>query len=88
MSNTTNKDEGILYFRDTQYTIDTIPSSLTLNKFVLGRYVTYYNTRERELSNREGYSPYAYLDWYEEQVYDKPAVLLGFFMQCIYIQLN
>ena len=74
MSNTTNKDDGILYFRDTQYTIDTIPSSFKLNKFVLGRYVTYYNTREGDLSNREGYSPFAYLDLCEVQVHGKLAL--------------
>ena len=74
VSNTTNKDDGILYFRDTQYTIDTIPSSLKLNKCVLGRYVTYYNTREGDLSNREGYSPFAYLDLCEVQVHGKLAL--------------
>ena len=60
VSNTTNKDDGILYFHDTEYTADTIPSSLTLNKSLLGRYVTYYNT---------------YIDLCEVQVHGKLAVI-------------
>ena len=69
MSNTINKDDGILYFHDTEYTSDTIPSSLTLNKSVLGRYVTYYNT---------------YLNLCEVQVHGKLAVIFCCScMQCV-----
>ena len=83
VSNTTSKEDGILYFHDTQCTIDTIPSSFTLSKSVLGRYVTYYNTREGDLSNKEGYSPFAYLDLCEVQVHGKFLFLHAmFYLNC------
>ena len=49
LSNTTNKEEGVLCFRDTLYTTiftrATIPNPVNINCTYHGRYVIYYNNR-------------------------------------------
>lgn len=45
MSNTTDKEDGILCFRDTMYTIETIPNPLNISCRLYGRFVIYYNNR-------------------------------------------
>lgn len=45
ISNTTSKEDGILCFRDTNYTRETIPNPQSILCRTYGRYVIYYNNR-------------------------------------------
>ena len=45
ISNTTERDDGILCFRDTTYTRATIPNPINIPCPHYGRYVIYYNNR-------------------------------------------
>uniref|UniRef100_K1R5F9 Fucolectin tachylectin-4 pentraxin-1 domain-containing protein n=1 Tax=Magallana gigas TaxID=29159 RepID=K1R5F9_MAGGI len=45
VSNTTDRSQGTLCFKDDNFTINTIPSVFTPNCFVHGQYVIYYNER-------------------------------------------
>ncbi|XP_078327837.1 uncharacterized protein LOC111111750 [Crassostrea virginica] len=45
ISNTTNKEDGVLCFRDTNYTRATIPNPVNITCPYHGRYVIYYNNR-------------------------------------------
>nr|XP_022307811.1 scavenger receptor class F member 2-like [Crassostrea virginica] len=59
LSNTTNKEDGVLCFRDTNYTPATIPNPVNISCHYHGRYVIYYNNRTHR-PYPEGYSDYAY----------------------------
>lgn len=56
VSNTTKRNDRVLYYHDNHYTDKTIPSIVTITKPVQARYVTYYNTRKGDLSTKPGYS--------------------------------
>lgn len=45
ISNTTSKEDGILCFRDTIYTVETMPNPLNISCRLNGRFVIYYNNR-------------------------------------------
>lgn len=45
ISNTTRKEDGLLCFRDTNYTRRTIPNPQSILCRAYGRYVIYYNNR-------------------------------------------
>ena len=45
ISNTTQKEDGIMYFRDSKYTRATIPNPTNITCSYYGRYVIYYNNR-------------------------------------------
>uniref|UniRef100_K1Q4Y4 Scavenger receptor class F member 2 n=1 Tax=Magallana gigas TaxID=29159 RepID=K1Q4Y4_MAGGI len=45
ISNSTNKDEGVLCFKDTNYTKATIPNPTNIICITHGRYIIYYNNR-------------------------------------------
>lgn len=68
ISNTTNKEEGTLCFKDTNYTKDTIPDSISLTCLMHGRYVIYYNNRTH-FPLPPGYSDHAFNDLCEVEVY-------------------
>ncbi|XP_078328648.1 uncharacterized protein LOC111114999 isoform X1 [Crassostrea virginica] len=59
LSNTTNKEDGVLCFRDTNYTPATIPNPVNITCPYHGRYVIYYNNRTHP-PYPEGYSIDAY----------------------------
>ncbi|XP_062608098.1 cell death abnormality protein 1-like [Saccostrea cucullata] len=69
ISNTSNKYDGYLCFKDTNYTRYTIPDNVTKECVKHGRYIIYYNKRPRLAVNREGYSRYAYSELCELEVY-------------------
>ncbi|XP_078330489.1 uncharacterized protein LOC144624521 [Crassostrea virginica] len=56
VSNTTKRNDRVLYYHDDHYTDKTIPSIVTITKPVQARYVTYYNTRKGDLSTKPCYS--------------------------------
>ena len=45
ISNTTQKEDGVLCFKDTNYTRATIPNPINISCQYHGRYVIYYNNR-------------------------------------------
>lgn len=71
VSYTTNKSEGVLCFKDTNFTTRTIPAVITINCTVRGQYVIYYNERLPEVSYPDDYSKHAKADLCEAEVYGK-----------------
>ena len=72
ISNTTNKNEGVLCFKDKNQTRATIPNPVNITCRYHGRYIIYYNDRIQQ-SSPVGYSSYAYNELCEVKVYGKFA---------------
>lgn len=71
ISNTSSRFEGLLCFKDTNFTKDTIPAVFTTICPVHGQYVIYYNERLPEVTYPKEYSIYAEINLCEVEVYGK-----------------
>ena len=67
ISNTTSREDGVMCFRDTNYTLATIPNPVNINCPYHGRYVIYYNNRTHK-PYPDGYSSSTYSDLCEVEV--------------------
>eukprot|EP00105_Crassostrea_gigas_P011722 XP_011427511.1 PREDICTED: uncharacterized protein LOC105328364 [Crassostrea gigas] len=68
ISNSTNKENGVLCFKDTSYTNATIPNPTNITCITHGRYVIYYNNRTHP-PYPAGYDKFAYNELCELEVY-------------------
>ena len=78
LSNTTDKEEGVLCFRDTNYTRATIPNPVNIECPYHGRYIIYHNNRTH-LPYPTDYSNYAFTNLCEVEVYGNIIRLLYFY---------
>lgn len=69
VSNTTDKLQGVLCFKDKTFALDTIPSVLTVTCPVHGQYVIYYNERLIGATYPTYYDRYAHNELCEVEVY-------------------
>lgn len=69
ISNTTNKSDGVLCFKDTNSTHSTIPSVCNITCPVHGQYVIYFNERLQGVTYPDGYSTYAFNELCELEVF-------------------
>ncbi|XP_078327339.1 uncharacterized protein LOC111113019 isoform X1 [Crassostrea virginica] len=73
VSNTTDKSEGSLCFKDTNYTVNTIPPVINISCPMHGQYVIYYNERLSWTSFPNNEYQYAFNELCEFEVYGCPV---------------
>ncbi|XP_052695315.1 low-density lipoprotein receptor-like isoform X2 [Crassostrea angulata] len=69
VSNTTDRSQGTLCFKDNNFTTSSLPAVFTINCSVHGQYVIYYNERLPATAYPDDYSMYAFNDVCEVEVY-------------------
>ncbi|XP_052695319.1 low-density lipoprotein receptor-related protein 1B-like isoform X3 [Crassostrea angulata] len=69
VSNTTDRSQGTLCFKDNNFTTSSLPAVFTINCSVHGQYVIYYNERLPGTAYPDDYSMYAFNDVCEVEVY-------------------
>lgn len=84
ISNTTEREDGILCYRDTHHIASTIPANVTALCFMVGRYVIYYNTREGQASRKLDYSALTQINLCEVVVNGKDWIVLVNFWYMYY----
>ncbi|XP_052691406.1 cell death abnormality protein 1-like [Crassostrea angulata] len=77
VSNTTDRLQGTLCYKDDNFTLDTIPAVFTTTCPVHGQYVIYYNERLPGVTYPRDYSDTVYTALCEVEVYGCPAT--GYF---------
>ena len=68
VSNTTDRSAGTLCYKDTNFTVHTIPPVINIPCIQYAQYVIYFNQRLGEYTDR-GYSEYAFNDICEIEVF-------------------
>ena len=71
ISNTTDKSQGTLCFKDSSFAANTIPPVVNVTCPVHGQYVIYYNERLTGVTYPSEYSTYAFNELCEVEVYGK-----------------
>uniref|UniRef100_A0A8W8P3B8 Fucolectin tachylectin-4 pentraxin-1 domain-containing protein n=1 Tax=Magallana gigas TaxID=29159 RepID=A0A8W8P3B8_MAGGI len=69
VSNTTDRLDGKLCFKDTNFNLTTIPPIFNTTCLLRGQYVIYYNERKGVGENPIGYDPYAFNELCEVEVF-------------------
>ncbi|XP_065943507.1 scavenger receptor class F member 2-like isoform X2 [Magallana gigas] len=77
VSNTTDRLQGTLCYKDDNFTLDTIPAVFTTTCPVHGQFVIYYNERLPGVTYPDYYSNYVHSGLCEVEVYGCPAT--GYF---------
>nr|XP_034320828.1 protein draper-like [Crassostrea gigas] len=73
VSNTTDRLQGTLCYKDDNFTLDTIPAVFNITCPVHGQYVIYYNERQPRVTYPDDYSDNVSTDLCELEVYGCPS---------------